>query len=351
MFLSSVNAAAGLTGAAAMLAFTLPALVFSVFASAEVAAQISENSSSAGDATVAPEPTETPAEQVVSGKFDVQMNQRYSDIAGRAGTCDLYLPKTAESDSAEAGDGMGDEASSSGLRAAVLIVHGGAWLTGDKWTTTAYARMLAARGYVVINMNYRLAPAHKFPAQVDDVRQAIIWIRENAKRFRIDVNRIGMFGYSAGAHLSAIVAMAADESTDKQQAASLWANDDPRWKLMPKIRSLCIGGPPCDFRAMPPDNTALSYFLGGSRSEKPGVYDAASPAVYVSASDPPTQIIHGDADLLVPINNSRTMHDRLVSLGVSCQLKTITGQGHMVTFMHRETQSTMLDFFKRTLAE
>jgi acetyl esterase/lipase len=264
----------------------------------------------------------------------VLANQRYCDENGRAGLCDVYSPAS--------------RAPSPG-RPAVVVVHGGAWISGDKWTLEGYSRSLARDGFVAVTINYRLAPAHRFPSQLDDVRSALVWTKDNAERFSIDLNRIGVFGYSAGGHLSALIAALADEPIAVRAAASEWSETDARWQRLPTIRALCAGGPPCDFRTLPIDNTALAYFLGGSRRQKSAVYAAASPAAHVSPSDPVTQIIHGDSDLLVPLVGSRQFHQAQLAAGVDSRLEVMPDQGHLATFLDPRTNTKMLEFFREVL--
>ena len=264
----------------------------------------------------------------------VLQNQRYADCEGRAGLCDVYSPASTSPPSGHP---------------AIVVVHGGGWLSGDKWTLAGYSRSLAKNGFVVVTINYRLAPSHKFPAQVDDVRQALVWTKENAGRLCIDLNRLGMFGYSAGGHLSALAATLADEPIGIRAAASNWPPTDARWQLLPNIRAVCAGGPPCDFRDLPIDNTTLAYFLGGSRRERPAAYVAASPAAHISPADPVTQIIHGEDDLLVPVAGSRQLHQAQIAAGIDSRLEVVSGQGHMVTFLNPRTSAKVVEFFQEVL--
>jgi acetyl esterase/lipase len=264
----------------------------------------------------------------------VVANERFSDGEGKAGLCDVYCPKSTAS---QAG------------HPAVIVVHGGGWISGDKWTLEGYSRSLAEHGFVAVTINYRLAPTHKFPAQVDDVRSALLWAKRNADRFGIDINRLGIFGYSAGGHLSALVASLADESLQVRAAASQWDESDQRWNELPAIRAVCAGGPPCDFRSLSMDNATLAYFLGGSRREKPEIYVAASPAAHVSPGDPVTQLIHGESDLLVPISESRQFHELQRAAGIDSRFEIMPNQGHMITFLNPKTNRKMLDFFQEVL--
>lgn len=282
--------------------------------------------------------TETKAADAKPSKAVVEVtakkNQRFSDSAGKAGLCDIYSP---DGDAPEGGFPV------------VLVVHGGAWISGDKWTLEGYSRLLASHGIVAVTMNYRLAPAHPFPAQADDVREALLWIVDHAGDLSVNVEKLGLFGYSAGGHLSALIAALADEPIEIQAAASNWNEEDVRWAKLPGIRAICVGGPPCDFREVPIDNRAFSFFLGGSRRERPDLYVAASPTAHVSADDPVTQIIHGETDVMVPIEGSRAFHAAQQMAGVDTRFKLMPKQGHMVTFLNPKTRQTMLAFFKEVL--
>ena len=277
-------------------------------------------------------PTKEPPSDPPGGT--VLWDQAYSETDAERRVCDVYLP-----------DGRAAE----GGRPAIVIIHGGGWTVGDKWTMSGYSRSLAEAGYVTININYRLAPQHQFPAQVDDVRQALIWTVQNAKRFSVDTKRLALCGYSAGGHLSALVGVLGDEPLDVQRKASDWPINDPRWNQLPRVVAVCAGGAPCDFRDLPPENEMLAYFLGGSRAEKPQAYQAASPTAHASAGDPETQIIHGEEDVLVPIATSRNFHQALLGQGVDSRFQTIEDRGHLLTFLHPETKLTLMDFFRETL--
>ncbi len=267
-------------------------------------------------------------------KIEVLQDQRFSQAEGRAGLCDVYLP--------------GSQPPPQGFPA-VVVIHGGGWSFGDKWSLQGYSRTLASGGFVAITINYRLAPQHKFPAQVDDVREALVWTAKNAERFSIDLSRLGLCGYSAGGHLSALVASLADEPLAVRAAASDWPIDDSRWKQLPTIHAVCAGGPPCDFRTLPIDNTSVAYFLGGSRRQVPEIYVAASPTAHVSHHDPAIQLIHGETDLLVPIGGTQRLHEAQKEAGVDSRFLIMPKQGHMITFLNPKTAHKMVEFFTEML--
>jgi len=274
----------------------------------------------------------TPATSLIS-QIRVIGDQTYQANSGQAGLCDVYLPQTTPPQG----------------HPVVLVVHGGAWASGDKWTLAGYAYELSKHGFAAVTINYRLAPQHKFPKQVDDVRQALIWTNENADRFSFDMNRLAMFGYSAGGHLVTLVAALADEPIETQIKTSLWPESDSRWRRLPTIRAVCAGGPPCDFQEIPLTNTSLAYFLGGSRGDNPEVYRVASPIAHASAADPVMQFIHGENDMLVPVDDSRRMHEIHRTLGIESRLKILPNQGHMITFLNPETSRTTVAFFREVL--
>lgn len=278
------------------------------------------------------EPSPDPAkQQKIRQEFGLVYQTDAEDSAGKA---DLLLPA--------------EPAPASGYPI-VVVIHGGAWTTGDKWTMGQYADRIARRGIATLAINYRLAPTFQYPAQVDDVRSALVWVNQHAEEYALDLDRVGVCGYSAGGHLALMVATLADESAADQQLASLWSADDPRWQQLPKIQAVCGGGPPCDFRPMPPENRMLAYFLGGSRAELPEIYRSASPAAHASANDPPTRLIHGQGDTLVPILSSQLMKRALVGAGVKCELIVVPKLGHAMTFLASETPRAIAEFFSDTL--
>ena len=245
-------------------------------------------------------------------KLDIQRNLVFHEVEGEKLQADLYRIADDE------------------LRPVVVLIHGGGWATGDKWNMADHARELARAGFVVFNINYRLAPKHLFPAQVDDCRVALKWIVEKATQYHIDTHRIGVYGYSAGAHLAALIAC---NPTQDQ----------------PKIKAVVAGGAPCDFSELGLKNRTLAYWLGGSRAEKPEVYKAASPRLFASPEDPPFFFFHGDEDGLVPLDISRCLHDELQKCGITSEFMQVNGQGHLMTFLNREARTKAVEFLKKHL--
>ncbi len=217
----------------------------------------------------------------------------------------------------------------------VLLVHGGGWALGNKEQMDFHGRALARRGYVAVSINYRLAPKHKFPAQLDDCRAALEWMRREAKQHHIDPNWLAVFGYSAGGHLAALVGV-----TDAKAAAKEGAEATG-------LKAIVAGGAPCDFSTVPPQQAILKYWLGGTRAELPEIYEQASPARFVSAKAPPTFFYHGDSDLLVPRSTSVAMAELLKAAGVTVESHVVPGAGHVRAFFDRAAVEAAIGFLDR----
>ncbi|MEM7315774.1 MAG: alpha/beta hydrolase, partial [Planctomycetota bacterium] len=121
-------------------------------------------------------------------EVDIRNDVVYSTVGERELLLDAYLAKTEDD------------------RPAVLVIHGGAWRGGNRRQLAGYAKSLCKMGFNCFAIDYRLAPDHKFPAQIEDCQSAVKWIRENAERYNVDPERLGAIGYSAGGHLVSLLA-------------------------------------------------------------------------------------------------------------------------------------------------
>ncbi len=225
---------------------------------------------------------------------------------------------------------------------AVLMVHGGAWMTGNKSRMEPIARLLAEHGYVTCTINYRLAPKNVFPAQIEDCKAAVRFLRSHAEQYHVDPERIGGFGYSAGGHLVALLG-----TTDA--TSGLEGADAPADGPSTRIQGVVAGGAPCDFRAMPPGNQRLAYWLGGSRAEKPQAYELASPSKFVTKDDPPIFFFHGEGDTLVSPDSPRAMQAELKTAGVPCELYTVPKAGHVEAVRDPAAIAAAIEFLDRHL--
>lgn len=210
----------------------------------------------------------------------------------------------------------------------ILMIHGGAWVGGSRSHMTTHALFLANNGYAVAAITYRFAPNHIFPAQLEDCQAALNWLVTNADEYQLDTSRLGGWGYSAGGHLACLVA-----TIEAEKGAGT-----------PQLKAVVAGGAPCDFTGEPPQSERLKFFLGGSRADVPGTYEAASPLTHVTAKCPPIFFFHGTQDSVVPMRNAEVMHDKLSSLGIPTTFYKLEGRGHLGTFIDPAAKREALKF-------
>jgi acetyl esterase/lipase len=178
---------------------------------------------------------------------------------------------------------------------------------------TSASKDLAARGFVVANIDYRLVPAFRHPAQLEDVRAAIAWMQAHAAECHLDPSRLGGWGYSAGAHLVALAA------TDHAPGAS-------------PFRAVVAGGLPADLKRYP-KSPIITPFIGKTYDEDPQAWSRASPIDNVTPDDPPMFLFHGTMDRLVDPREPIAMKDKLEAAGVPVELLQLRGRGHITTFL------------------
>ena len=232
--------------------------------------------------------------------------------------------------------------SGSGPFAGVLVVHGGAWRTGSKSHVSHYGRRLAQSGYAAFMIDYRLAPASQFPAQIEDSRCALRWISSNAEQYRVNTDYVGALGYSAGGHLVALLGATQDIPGFADRDCNCEGS-------IPFLKAVVAGGAPCDFRQLPLNSHYRSYFFGGTRAEKQELYVMASPAAHVSHADPPMLFFHGERDWLVKISQPHNMIKSLKKAGVEASLSVIKGAGHISAAVRKEGMDISVEFFDRHL--
>lgn len=254
-----------------------------------------------------------------SVRIKAETNVVYGDENEPMHRVDLYFPAAAES--------------SESKLPVVLMIHGGAWTAGDKTYDRIHARKLASRGYFVAVINYRLAPAHKFPAQLDDCRLALSWIQGQAATRNLDLERVAAWGYSAGGHLTALLAlMTGPESAE-----------------LPRLRACVCGGTPFDLTNLPGDTSVLAGVFGAKPAEAPEVYRNASPVSHVQRIAPPMFVFHGGKDWLVPNKNALKMCELLKENDIEHAYCEVDGKGHLATFVDLNVAEKSFDFLDKIL--
>lgn len=181
----------------------------------------------------------------------------------------------------------------------ILVVHGGGWQGGSNKEFVALNAYLAARDYVVISIDYRLAPKWKFPAGRDDVLAAIAYLKVYGREFGVDASRLAILGRSAGGQLALLAAYTAGEPAIRG-VISVYGPTDLKFGYdRPAPKSLI------DTRGV------LEGYLGGSPAKADDAYFAASPINFVTPSAPPTLLIHGLHDAHVSPEESERLEARL----------------------------------------
>jgi acetyl esterase/lipase len=217
---------------------------------------------------------------------------------------------------------------------AIVFIHGGGWMGGERAHFRPLAEEAAKKGYVGITISYRLMKFDRekketttaepiFPAQIHDCKAAVRWLRAHAEKYHVDKNRIGVAGGSAGGHLSLLVGLT--DKSDKLEGEAGYADQSSRVQAVvnifgPTEMASCHAGSSVAW--------IFRLFMGGTPDETPKVYKAASPVTYVSKDDPPVLTIHGDQDKLVPVAQAKLLDEKLKAAGVDHELLILEGQGH-----------------------
>jgi acetyl esterase/lipase len=204
----------------------------------------------------------------------------------------------------------------------VVVIHGGGWAAGNRKGHDNLTWELASRGYVSATISYRFAPKYPFPAQIQDVKAAVRFLRANAERFAIDPAKVGAVGFSAGAHLSMMLG-----TMDKEDGYDdVGENRDQS----SKVQAVVSYFGPTDLLQPYPDATKpiLQKFLGGPIEEKHDLARRASPITYVNAGDAPMLLLQGTKDPLVPHDQAVRMADALTKVGVPGRVELLLGAGH-----------------------
>jgi acetyl esterase/lipase len=203
-----------------------------------------------------------------------------------------------------------------------VYIHGGGWTSGDKGSGAGSVDMqgLLARGFIVASLDYRLAPQSKWPSQITDVKCAIRHLRANAATYKLDPNKIGVWGGSAGGHLVAMLG-----TTDKSAGFDVGEYLDQSSRVQAVVD---LFGP-ADLPAMFTSNAqVVASRVFGSASRDDPILVKASPVTYITSDDPPFLILQGDKDTTVPLEQSQILHDKLKAGGVNATLVIVKNAGH-----------------------
>lgn len=266
--------------------------------------------------------------------YQVKRDLVYATMDGQKQTLDIAWPKTP------------------GPHPLVVMIHGGSWRAGNKDSYKNTILWLTGMGYAAATINYRLANAPKniFPAAVQDIRCAIRWLRANAKAYTIDTARVGVVGFSAGAHLAAMLGTA-------DNAKGLDSPSCPTPKPSVKVQAVVAYSGIYELTTSSlstgkPDPRVVN-FLGVAPKENLTKAKLASPLHHLDSQDPPTLLHHGDKDTVVPVQAARLYKIALDSVPVANRYIEVKGGTHTGVFnrsaQYRASTCTTLAFLKMIL--
>lgn len=235
----------------------------------------------------------------------------------------------------------------------VLNLHGGAWAEGSKSVGTSWlaAPELVGRGYVFASIYYRLAPQHKFPAQIEDAKCAVRFLRAHAAEYGLDPNRIVALGSSAGGHLAAL--LGTTDAAAGFDTSGGWTNESSRVQAVVDMFGHADLASAIQHRERV---RLIAQSVFGTKSSE-AILRRASPVSYVTPDDPPFLLVHGERDGMVPLRQSELMKAALEEQGVPVQLVVVKHAGHCLVPAggrpnpSRETLGRLIaDFADRVLA-
>lgn len=238
--------------------------------------------------------------------IDKMADVLYKDADGEPLALDVYFAKDDESPNP-----------------LILIIHGGYWKAGDKGPFyTQRAKEFVDLGYTVASINYRLAPEHTFPANIEDIRDGLIYLTEHADALRIDPTRIVTYGISAGGHLAAFLALAANSGREYVQGL-----DSQSLK-----GSISLYGMHDLSLPIQREHPFTELYIGAPYDVTPDRYVEASTVALVDPDDPPVLLIHGSIDGSVSVKNSDRLAAALENVGVPYIYDRIEGWPHVMDF-------------------
>jgi acetyl esterase/lipase len=245
----------------------------------------------------------------------VKSNLTYAEVGDVKLQLDVALPKEGD-----------------GPFPGVVFIHGGGWSGGNRHAFRGKMEEAARRGYVAATVSYRLTqpdpqtgePKEPFPAQIHDCKAAIRWLRMNAPEFKLDRERIGVIGASAGGHLSLLVGLTSREDGLEGDMGNLSQSS--------RVQAVVNIFGPTDlercYESSPGAVGFLKALCNGTPESAAANFRAASPVTYITADDPPVLTLHGEKDALVPPEQAMILDTKLKAAGVTHELILLADQGH-----------------------
>jgi len=274
-------------------------------------------------------------------------NVNYADDTLVSHRMDIYLPKVSKPH-----------------YPAVMIVYGSAFF-GNNMKQDAYKALgapLLNSGFAVVTVNHRSSRDAIFPAQIQDIKAAVRFIRANGHNFQIDPSFIGITGYSSGGHLSAMMGTSGfiRLMTINSKTAQIEGQVGNYTAYSSSVNAVVDWFGPTDFQSMDSCGSTMvhdapdspeSILIGAPIQDNDDLCALANPISYIDPDDPPFLILHGDADPLVPYCQSEMLYQGLQEAGVSSQYVLVPQAAHGPGLFKEEYFRMMTDFFQRWLEE
>ena len=241
----------------------------------------------------------------------------------------------------------------------IVWIHGGGW-RGGSIGSGGQARGMVARGFAVVDIDYRLSGEALFPAQIEDCKAAIRWVRANAKKYGLDPDRIGAWGSSAGGHLVAFLGTSEGVKEFETEENGEYSS---------RVNAVCDWFGPTDFlqmdahrmkgRSLVHDSPTSpeSRLVGGPIQDEPyrSLCKKADPITYVDGDEPPFLIMHGDQDRAVPVHQSQLLYEALKKANVDVTYYVVEGAGHGLRDGKKDTPEQLFEmsaaFFEKHLGK
>ncbi len=259
-------------------------------------------------------------------------NLQYNSDTDPKHLLDIYLPADAK-----------------GKLPLVIFIHGGGWLSNDKYSDMGYMKKTVAEiissGFALASIDYRFSTQAVFPAQMLDCNRAISFLYDNAGKYGFDVNRFAVMGFSAGGHLASMVGLSKNNNID-----SFFMPGTTRTF---SFKAVVDFYGPAELIMFPGAGDAKSpeaLLIGAAPLDRPDLARAASPVTYVDKNDPPFIIIHGEKDELVSPDQSRLLSSWLTLAGVQNELIIVQDAPHFgVMFDADEIRKKVIDFLTQNM--
>src|SRR6478735_1744894 len=245
---------------------------------------------------------------------------------------DIYLPANAK-----------------GKLPLVIFIHGGGWLSNDKYADMGYMKKTVAEivssGFALASIDYRFSTQAVFPAQIQDCNRAVSFLYDNADKYGFDKKRFAVMGFSAGGHLASLLGLSKNNNVKKFFM--------PGTNRSFNIKAVVDFYGPAELILFPGSNdekSPESILIGAAPLARPDLAKAASPVTYVDKNDPPFLIIHGEKDELVSPKQSQLLSSWLNVVGVQNQLIIVKGAPHFgVMFDTDDVRNKVMGFLKKEL--